>query len=49
LYNGKTYKHNFENDFFEVGDTIIIKLLPENPDNHIIIENCPNTENKIVN
>jgi hypothetical protein len=49
LYNGKTYKHNSENDFFEIGDTIIIKLLPENPDNHIIIENCPNTENKIVN
>jgi hypothetical protein len=37
-FNGKTYKHSVENDNFEINDTIKIKLLPEKPDNHIVIE-----------
>jgi hypothetical protein len=40
--NGKTYKHKSENDFFEIGDTIMIKFLPENPDNHKVINNILN-------
>jgi hypothetical protein len=38
LYNGKFHKHSEANDNFEIGDTIKVKLLPEQPDNHIIIE-----------
>jgi len=36
-YNGKIYKHKTDNDFFEIGDTITIKFLPENPHNHKVM------------
>lgn len=35
--NGKIYSHSQPNDTIEVGDTIIVKILPKNPDNHLII------------
>lgn len=37
-YNGKIYFHNCQNNSIEVGDTIIVKFSPENPDHHIIME-----------
>lgn len=37
-YNGLYYKHNCLNDTLEVGDTIVIKFSPNNPDHHIIMD-----------
>jgi len=38
-HNGKLFKHSIANDKKEIGDTITVKILPENPDNHIVIQN----------
>jgi len=38
IFNGKVYHHNNVLESAEIGDTIIVKLLPGNPDNHIIIK-----------
>lgn len=36
-YNGHVYKHNCPNDSFEVGDTIVVKFAPGNPNHHLLI------------
>jgi hypothetical protein len=38
-HNGKLFKHSTANDKKEIGDTITVKILPDNPDNHIVIQN----------
>lgn len=37
-YKNKVYHQNSASELYEAGDTIKIKLLPDNPDNHRIIE-----------
>jgi len=37
-YKNKDYHQNSASEQYEVGDTITVKLLPDNPDNHIIVE-----------
>lgn len=37
-HNGKLYKHNIANQIKEIGDTITVKFLPNNPDNHSVIQ-----------
>jgi hypothetical protein len=37
-FNGKTYNRSEENDSLNIGDTIIVKFLPDNPDNRIIFK-----------
>lgn len=37
-YNGKIYFHNCRNNTIEVGDTIIVKFSPDNPDHHLIMD-----------
>ena len=36
-HNGKLYKHSIANEIKEIGDTITVKILPDNPDNHFVI------------
>jgi hypothetical protein len=41
VVNNKIYRFNRKNEKFEVGDTLFIRYLPSNPNQHEIINNCP--------
>lgn len=36
-FGNKFYEHSYSNDTIEIGDTLIIKILPDNPDNHKVV------------
>jgi hypothetical protein len=36
-YDGLIYKHSCLNDTLQIGDTIVVKFSPNNPDHHIIL------------
>ncbi len=36
-YQGKVYRHSQIHDSTNTNDTIIIKFLPENPNNHVLL------------
>ncbi len=36
-YQGKTYEHSQLHDSININDTIIIKFLPKNPNNHVVL------------
>lgn len=36
-FGNKIYEHSYSNDTIEIGDTLILKVLPDNPDNHIVV------------
>jgi hypothetical protein len=38
-YQGKKFRHSSPNELKEIGDTLFVKLLPDNPDNHTVIKN----------
>lgn len=37
-YHGKIFRHSYPNELKEIGDTLFVKFLPKNPDNHNVIQ-----------
>lgn len=38
-YRGKIFRHSYSNELKDIGDTLFVKFLPDNPDNHNVIKN----------